>query len=351
MLQIFPRLVAVIVLVLSGPAASLAQGVEPPSLAPMLRAVTPGVVNIAVRGRAPADNPLLNDPFFRRFFDLPERLPPRETRAAGSGVIVDARNGYVVTNNHVVEEADIVEVTTKDNRQFRAKLVGRDPGTDIAVLKIEADDLTAVPLGNSDQLEVGDYVVAIGNPFGLGQTATLGIVSALGRSGLGEGYEDFIQTDASINPGNSGGALVDLRGRLVGINSAILAPSGGNVGIGFAVPINMVRQVMDQIVQYGEVRRGRIGLAVQDLTPEIAQAMGVKLTEGAVVGQVEPGSPAARAGIRQGDIIVAIDGQPVPGATQVRNRVGLKRVGEDVELTLERNGNRRTVTTRIVPAP
>ncbi|MBP2294347.1 Do family serine endopeptidase [Azospirillum rugosum] len=326
-----------------------AQELSLPSLAPMLSAVTPGVVNIAVRGRTEMDNPLLRDPFFRRFFDLPERLQ-RETRAAGSGVIVDARNGYILTNNHVVENAEVIEVTTKDKRQFRAKLLGRDPQTEIAVLKIEASGLTAVPLGDSDRLEVGDYVVAIGNPFGLGQTVTSGIVSALGRSGLSEGYEDFIQTDASINPGNSGGALVDLRGRLVGINTAILAPSGGNIGIGFAVPINMARQVMDQILQYGEIRRGRIGVAVQDLTPEVASAMGVKEVEGAVVAQVEQGSPADRAGIRRGDIIVAIDGSPVRSATQVRNRVGLKRVGDRVELMLQRNGTQRSVTTRVEPA-
>ncbi|MCW2242524.1 S1C family serine protease [Azospirillum canadense] len=274
----------------------------------------------------------------------------RETRAAGSGVIVDARNGYVLTNNHVVANADIIEVTTKDKRQFRAKLLGRDPQTEIAVLKIDADNLSAVPLGDSDRLQVGDYVVAIGNPFGLGQTVTAGIVSALGRSGLSEGYEDFIQTDASINPGNSGGALVDLRGRLIGINTAILAPSGGNIGIGFAVPINMARQVMEQILQYGEIRRGRIGIAVQDLTPEIAGAMGVTETEGAVVARVETGTPAERAGIRQGDVIVAIDGSPVHSAAQVRNRVGLKRVGDAVDLTLQRHGAQRSVTARIEAA-
>ncbi|WP_448190971.1 Do family serine endopeptidase [Azospirillum sp. sgz301742] len=341
-----------VLLAFAFPAAGFAQDVAVPTLAPMLRTVTPGVVNIAVRGHTEADNPLLSDPFFRRFFDLPDHAPQRETRAAGSGVIVDARNGYVLTNNHVVENADTIDVTTKDKRQFRAKLVGRDPQTEIAVLKIEPNALTAVPLGDSDRLEVGDYVVAIGNPFGLGQTATQGIVSALGRSGIGEGYEDFIQTDASINPGNSGGALIDLRGRLVGINTAILAPSGGNIGIGFAVPINMARQVMEQILQYGEIRRGRIGVAVQDLTPEVAEAMGIPMTQGgAVVGEVERGSPADHAGIRRGDVIVGIDGGPVQSATQVRNHVGLKRVGDRVELVLDRGGNRRTVIATIEKAP
>jgi S1-C subfamily serine protease len=239
--------IALVVCGVALPAPAISQNSAIPTLAPMLREVTPGVVNIATRARGPSENPLLRDPFFRRFFDIPDQPDqPRETSATGSGVIVDARRGYVLTNNHVVEEADAIEVTTKDNQRFRARLIGRDPGTDVAVLQIQGQGLQALPFGDSDRLEVGDYVVAIGNPFGLGQTVTSGIVSALGRGGLRvEGYEDFIQTDASINPGNSGGALVDLRGRLVGLNTAILAPSGGNVGIGFAVPINMARAVMD----------------------------------------------------------------------------------------------------------
>ncbi|UEM01775.1 trypsin-like peptidase domain-containing protein [Skermanella rosea] len=343
-----------------------------PTLAPMLREVTPGVVNVAVTGRAQALNPLLNDPFFRRFFDLPDLpqpqrppQPPRRTFSSGSGVIVDAGRGYVLTNSHVVAEAESIEVTTKDNRRFEARLVGRDHGTDIAVLRIvpgdgtqggsqggSLGDLQAVPFGDSGALEVGDYVVAIGNPFGLGQTVTSGIVSALGRGGLRvEGYEDFIQTDASINPGNSGGALVDLQGRLVGINTAILAPSGGNVGIGFAVPANMARTVMDQIIRYGEVRRGRIGISVQDLTPDIAAALGTRSTSGAIVAEVEPGSPADRAGLRRGDVVIAIDGAEVRSATQVRNHVGLKRVGESVTLTVERNGARDTLSARIEEEP
>jgi Do/DeqQ family serine protease len=318
-----------------------------PSLAPLLKEVTPGVVNIAVRGRAAqVDNPLLNDPFFRRFFNIPQQQ--RETRATGSGVIVDARQGYVLTNNHVVEDADRIEVTTKDNRRFQAKLVGRDPDTDVAVLQIPAQRLTALELGDSDRVEVGDFVLAIGNPFGLGQTVTSGIVSALGRSGLGiEGYEDFIQTDASINPGNSGGALIDLRGRLIGINTAILAPGGGNIGIGFAVPISMARRVMEQLVRYGEVKRGRIGIAIQELTPEIAQAMGIARQEGALIARVEPGSSAERAGLRAGDLVLTVDGVPVRSATQLRNRIGLTRVGETVEMGIERNGQPHTIRARI----
>ncbi len=267
-------------------------------------------------------------------------------------MIVDARRGYVLTNNHVVAEADAIEVTTKDNQRFRARLVGRDPGTDIAVLQIQGQGLQAVPLGDSDRLEVGDYVVAIGNPFGLGQTVTSGIVSALGRGGLRvEGYEDFIQTDASINPGNSGGALVDLRGRLVGINTAILAPSGGNVGIGFAVPINMARAVMDQIIEYGEVRRGRIGIAVQDLTPEIAGGdCSVGAAEGAVVAQVEPGSPAERAGLKRGDVVVAIDGVQIHSATRSAITSAEARRSA-VALTIERDGARRVLTATIQDGP
>src|SRR3954453_1008659 len=341
-----------VVLIVCGvalPVPAVSQEPPVPTLAPMLREVTSGVVNIAVRARGPSENPLLKDPFFRRFFDIPNAPEqPRETSATGSGVIVDARRGYVLTNNHVVEEADAIEVTTRDNQRFRARLVGRDLGTDVAVLQIQGQGLQAVPLGDSDRLEVGGYVVAIGNPFGLGQTVTSGIVSALGRGGLRvEGYEDFIQTDASINPGNSGGALVDLRGRLIGINTAILAPSGGNVGIGFAVPINMARAVMDQIIEYGEVRRGRIGIAAQDLTPEIATARRMGAAEGPVAAQVDPGSPAERAGLKRGDVVVAIDGVQIHSATQVRNHVGLKRVGQPVALTVERDGDKRVLTATI----
>ncbi|HEV2301665.1 MAG TPA: Do family serine endopeptidase [Stellaceae bacterium] len=318
------------------------------TLAPMLRAITPGVVGISVHGRVREENPLLRDPLFRRFFNLKDEPVEREMQAVGSGVIVDAAHGYILTNNHVVEHATSIKVTTKDNRQFQARLVGRDPQTDIAVLRIAGGNLTAVPLGNSDRLEVGDFVLAIGNPFGLGQTVTSGIVSALGRSGLGiEGYEDFIQTDASINPGNSGGALVDLRGRLVGINTAILAPGGGNIGIGFAVPINMARAAMDQLTRYGTVKRGRIGVVIEDLTPDLARSLGTRRSVGALIARVEPGSPAAAAGLRRDDLIVAIDGSPVTSGTDLRNRIGLVRMGTAVALTVDRQGGERTVDVRI----
>ena len=308
------------------------------TLAPLVREITPSVVNISVRGRVKENNPLYRDPLFRQFFDVPKQLE-REVQATGSGVIVDAERGYVMTANHVVEHVSTVRVTVKDGRRLNAKLVGRDPGTDIAVLRIEgAHGLKSIPMSDSDRLEVGDFVLAVGNPFGLGQTVTFGMVSALGRTGLGkQGYEDFIQTDAPINPGNSGGALVDLQGRLVGINTAILSPGGGNVGIGFAVPINMARRVMEQIVQNGHVRRGRIGISVAD--PEsLNEGPSRGGANGAVVAEVLPGSPAERAGIRKGDMVVAVDDLPVRSAAQLRNHIGLTPVGRPVRLTVERRG-------------
>jgi serine protease Do/serine protease DegQ len=321
-----------------------------PTLAPLVSQVTPAVVNISVKSRSALENnPLLRDPFFRRFFNVPDG--PQQEVAAGSGVIVDARQGLVLTNHHVIKDAVQVTVTLKDRRQFPAKLIGADPATDIAVLKIDAPNLTALKLGDSDQLSVGDFVVAIGNPFGLGQTVTSGIVSALGRSGLGiEGYEDFIQTDASINPGNSGGPLVNLLGQVVGINTAILAPGGGNIGIGFAVPVNMARRVMDEIVRYGEVKRGRIGVAIQDLTPELAQAMNTKQTNGAVIARVESGSAAEQAGLHSGDLVVAVNGTVVRSGTQLRNMIGLSRIGDQVTLTVDRRGSEYSIPVRIEPA-
>src|SRR5689334_589967 len=310
-----------------------------PTLAPLLQEVTPAVVNISVKTRsALEDNPLFRDPFFRRFFNIPEQAE-RPEQSAGSGVIVDAANGYVVTNFHVIKDALQVIVTLKDRRQFQAKLVGTDPGTDIALLKIEAKNLKALRLGNSDLLNVGDFVVAIGNPFGLGQTVTSGIVSALGRSGLDiEGYEDFIQTDASINPGNSGGALINLKGELIGINTAIIGPSGANVGIGFAVPSVMVKAVVDQIARYGEVRRGRLGASSEDITYDLATSLGLASTQGAIISSVEPDSPAEKAGLKAGDVITAINGKNIRSSLDLRNKIGLMPIGETVNLDLIRNG-------------
>jgi len=338
--------------VASTPARAAVSEAQKSTVAPLVRAVTPGVVNISTRVVETADNPLLQDPQFRQLFGIPDEAVRRETQAAGSGVIVDAGRGYVLTNNHVIEKATLIEVTMKDNRRFKAELVGRDADTDIAVLRIKPERLTALPLGDSSQIEVGDFVLAIGNPFGLGQTVTSGIVSALGRTGLGiEGYEDFIQTDASINPGNSGGALVTMDGRLIGINTAILSPKGGNVGIGFAVPINMVRHVMEEIIEHGEVRRGRLGVAIQDLTTDLAQALNSRRGDGVVVSGVEPNSPAARGGLAKGDIVTAVDGAPVKSAAQLRNVIGLTRVGQEVELSYERKGVPATVRARIEPGP
>jgi len=264
-------------------------------------------------------------------------------------VIIDAEQGYVLTNNHVVDKATEIRVTLMDGRQLTAKLIGADPEADVAVIQIPAEGLTALTLADSSRLRVGDFVVAIGNPFGLGQTVTSGIVSALGRSGLGiEGYEDFIQTDASINPGNSGGALVNLRGELVGVNTAIIAPGGGNVGIGFAIPANMASQIMAQLVEYGEVRRGQLGIAAQDLTPELAQAFGVHdLSQGVVVVQVGDNTPAAKAGVKSGDIIVNINGREIRTRSELRTAIGLLRIGERIKVEIVRDGKRRTLTAEI----
>ena len=319
-----------------------------PSLAPLLQDVTPAVVNISVQTRsAIEENPLFRDPFFRRFFELPDQAA-RPERSAGSGVIVDAGKGYVVTNYHVIKDAQQILVTLKDRRQFQAKLVGTDPGTDIALLKIEAKNLQALRLGDSDLLNVGDFVVAIGNPFGLGQTVTSGIVSALGRSGLDiEGYEDFIQTDASINPGNSGGALINLKGELIGINTAIIGPSGANVGIGFAVPSMMVKAVLDQIVRFGEVRRGRLGASSEDITHDLAGSLGLASTEGAIISIVEPNSPAEKAGMKPRDVVIGVNGRAVRNAADLRNKVGMMPIGETIELRLIRNAKPLTMKIKI----
>ncbi len=319
-----------------------------PSLAPMVKRISPAVVNIATRGTVQEQNPLLNDPFFRRFFDVPNTPRTRQFQSAGSGVIVDAAQGYIITNAHVIENATEITATLLDNRSLTAEVVGKDEGSDIAVLKVKADNLTQIAIADSDLIEVGDFVVAIGNPFGLGHTVTSGIVSALGRSGINpEGYEDFIQTDASINPGNSGGALVDLSGRLVGINSAILSRNGGNIGIGFAIPSNMMRTVMNQLVKHGEVRRGVLGVNIQTLTPDIAQSMELDNTQGALVSQVVEGSAAEKAGIKAGDVVTAVNGKPVKDAAGLRNAIGLLSVGDKVDVALLRDGKPRRVTAVI----
>ena len=339
---------------LSAPPAASAEAAPMPSLAPMVKRVSPAVVNIATRGtikeKPGQRNPLLDDPFFRRFFDVPPDSRPRERQfqSAGSGVIVDAKNGYIITNHHVVENASEITVTLLDNRSFSAKVVGSDEGADIAVLQAKQPNLVAMALGDSSRLEVGDYVVAIGNPFGLQHTVTAGIVSALGRTGINpDGYEDFIQTDASINPGNSGGALVNLRGELVGINSAILSGSGGNIGIGFAIPVNMAKGVMEQLIKYGQVKRGVLGVNIYDVTPDVAKEFGLNEASGALVAGVAQGSAAEHAGIKTGDIIISINGTPIRSASELRNTIGMQRVGDQVEIGLLRDGKPLKVTALV----
>jgi serine protease Do/serine protease DegQ len=334
--------------------APVADAAPMPSLAPMVKRVSPAVVNIATRGTMKEDpsqrNPLLDDPFFRRFFDVPPDARPRERQfqSAGSGVIVDAKNGYIITNYHVVENATEITITLLDNRTFSAKVIGSDEGADVAVLQAKQPNLIAMALGDSTRLEVGDYVVAIGNPFGLQHTVTAGIVSALGRTGINpDGYEDFIQTDASINPGNSGGALVNLRGELVGINSAILSRTGGNIGIGFAIPVNMVKGVMDQLIKYGQVKRGVLGVNIYNVTPDIAKEFGLTQTSGALVAGVVQGSAAERAGVKTRDLITSINGVTMKDATELRNTIGMLRIGDKVEIGLLRDGKSLKVTALI----
>ena len=325
-----------------------------PSLAPIIKKASPAVVNIATKGtiKDNSRNPLLDDPFFRRFFDAPDSAPrERQFQSAGSGVIVDAKNGYIITNAHVLENANEITVTFQDDRTSKAEIVGKDTGSDVAVLKVPTKNLADMPLADSSRAEVGDFVIAIGNPFGLQHTVTSGIISALGRSGINpEGYEDFIQTDASINPGNSGGALVNLEGELVGVNTAIFSRGGGNIGIGFAIPSNMVKAVMTQLIQYGEVKRGMLGVQLANpnqFTPDIATSLGLDNAKGAWITQVVEGSPADKAGVKTNDVITSVNGHTVANSTELRNAIGLLRIGEKVELGLIREGKPRKVTAMI----
>lgn len=325
------------------------QGTALPSLAPMLKLVTPAVVNIATSSTVSVqENPLLNDPFFRHFFEQPLEPRQQKTQSLGSGVIVDADKGYIITNNHVIDKADEIKVTLRNGESYEAKLIGTDPDSDIAVIQIKAKNLVAVPLANSEKLQVGDFAIAIGNPFGLGQTVTSGIISAIERSGLGiEGYENFIQTDASINPGNSGGALVDLRGELIGINTAIFSKSGGSQGIGFAIPANMANEVMQQLIKYGEVKRGRLGAQAQDLTPQLAEAFNLPFRRGAVISLVEKNSPADRAGLKAGDIVTEINDKAVRNANTLRNSMGLLRIGQTVKMKVLRDNKVLTLSATV----
>ena len=313
-----------------------------PSLAPMLEEATPAVVSIAVEGTQQASQQVPE--MFRYFFGAPnEQVQERPFRGLGSGVIIDAEKGYVVTNNHVVDNADNITVKLTDGREFEAKKLGSDPQSDIALLQIEGEDLRALPLSDSDDLRVGDFAIAIGNPFGLSQTVTSGIVSALGRSGLNiGGYEDFIQTDAAINRGNSGGALVNLKGELIGINTAIFGPGGGNVGIGFAIPSNMMKSLVDQIIEFGEVRRGLLGIRGQNIDADLAQAMESDVNKGAFVNEVTPDSAAEKADIQPGDIIIALNDRELSSFEELRAKVASLGAGAEIELTIIRKGEEVT---------
>ena len=320
-----------------------------PSLAPMLDKVTPAVVNINSKTRVKVRSPFMDDPFFRQFFGMQNAPRERIEQSLGSGVIIDAAKGYVVTNNHVVEGADDISVTLHDGRTLAAKLVGTDPDTDVAVIQIPAENLTPIQIADSTKVRMGDFVIAVGDPFGVGQSATSGIVSGVNRTGLGgRGFQNFIQTDAPINPGNSGGALVNLRGELVGINSQIYSTSGGSNGIGFAIPANLATDVMRQLVSTGTVKHGTLGMQVQTLTAEIAHMLGTTPGQGAVVTEVRSGSPAESAGLKAGDVIVGVDNRPVISDNDLYNAEGIAPVGSSLELKVLREGKPLTVSAKLV---
>lgn len=337
------------------------EGPSKVGFAPVVKSVTPAVVNISSSKVVRAPNQFSGqgpmDPFFQQFFgqDFGGRFnvpKDRREQSLGSGVIVSPE-GYLLTNNHVVDGATDVKVTLADKREFKAKVVGTDPKTDVAVLKIEGSNLPSVTIGDSSKVQVGDYALAIGDPFGVGQTVTMGIVSATGRSNLGiEDYEDFIQTDAPINPGNSGGALVNDRGELVGINTAILSHgSGGNQGIGFAVPVNLARQVMDQILKNGKVTRAYLGIVPQDVTPTLAKAFGQSEPKGALVGDVSPDGPAKEAGLKRGDIILELNGKPVADSNELRMSISMMQPDTTVKLKVQRDGSQREVAVKLGELP
>ena len=319
-----------------------------PSLAPLVERVSPAVVNIRVSQTVSRNSPF-GDEAFRRFFGLPDA--PRgsqEVASAGSGVIVDAERGYILTNHHVVDNADEIQVSLKDGDVLTAEVVGSDAATDIAVLKVESEGLVDMPIGDSEGVRVGDFVLAIGNPFGLGHTVTSGIVSALGRTGISRnGYEDFIQTDASINPGNSGGALVNMRGELVGINSAIISRTGGNVGIGFAVPTEIASSIMNQILDFGEVRRGLLGVSISGIDAEIAEALNATVESGALITEIVPGSAAEAAGLQVDDIIVGVDDEKIDNAPALSNAIGLRASGDEVSIDYIRDGRKQQTTAKL----
>ena len=310
------------------------------SLADLVEITSPSVVRIAIKGTVRSQpNPFFDDPFFERFFGQPQMPREREFGGGGSGVIVDVDRGYIITNHHVVERADEIKVFTKDGDEYLAEIVGSDKGTDLAVLKIEAtEDMVAIDLGDSSSLRVGDFALAIGAPFGLSQTVTSGIISALGRPQMtSDGFGEMIQTDAAINPGNSGGALIDMDGNLVGIPSSIFTRGGGNIGIGFAIPVNTVKNIMLQLIEYGSVKRGLLGVMISDINQEIAEQLGLEISKGALIQEVSPDSAAEDAGLEAGDVIIQVNDSDIENATDLRNAIGLKRSGEKVEIKIVRN--------------
>lgn len=321
-----------------------------PSLAPMLENVTPAVVNIYTINEVEEKNNQIDDLLYRRFFNIPGKQETRKRNRSGlgSGVIINKNKGYIITNNHVIAKAKDIKVKLQDGREFKATLVGSDPASDIAVIKIKAKKLKSLKFANSDKLRVGDFVVAIGNPFGIGQTVTSGIISALGRSGLGiEAYENFIQTDASINPGNSGGALVNLRGELVGINTAIIGSKGvsGSVGIGLAIPVNMALDITEQLLKYGKVKRGYLGVSAQDLTTDLSKAFGINTYKGAIITRVTKGSPADKAGIKIGDVVTKINNENIENASSMRNKIGLLKINSSITMEINRKG--KIISTKV----
>lgn len=325
-----------------------------PSLAPMLEDVTPAVVNIYTISETPQRNQLIDDPFLRKFFNIPDqqKSKKRNRSGLGSGVIINSKKGFVITNNHVIAKAKDIKVKLHDGREFKAVLVGADPASDIAIIKIPTENLQSIKFSDSEKLRVGDFVVAIGNPFGIGQTVTSGIVSALGRSGLGiEAYENFIQTDASINPGNSGGALVNLNGELVGINTAIIGSRGasaGSVGIGLAIPVNMALDITSQLLKYGDVKRGYLGVSAQNLTHDLSKAFSVETNRGAIITRVVEGSPADKSGIKVGDVVIKIDNKVIDNAASMRNKIGLLKINTIINIQINRKGKILTKKVKIV---
>ena len=353
-----PALIATVALALPlatpAPAGVLPEAVggRPlPSLAPMLAKVSPAVVNISSTShRRVAVNPFFSDPIMRQFFGLPAVPPSRELvqQSLGSGVIVNAKDGYILTNNHVIAGADEIQVTLTDGKTYKAKVIGADPVSDLAVIRIHAPGLVALPFADSSKLRVGDFVVAVGDPFGLGQSATSGIVSGLQRQDLRRsGVQNYIQTDASINPGNSGGALVNLDGQLVGINSMIYSPSGASAGLGFAIPSDLASAVMQQLITHGKVVRGSLGVDAQDLSPRVATALGIKATRGALITNVLPDSPADKAGLKPGDLVTSVNGKPITDAQDLRNVQGLAPLGSTLTLGVDRGGRDLTVNAKL----